>query len=122
MAGTLFCVIDLLPAMVLAGVLLQEAPWMVALWYIELVLVDFVFTIVGMFLQSMLPSSSVDTVKSMIQMMIKVFLMLFIIGSFFIGYFTMGAWFGLLISIAVALVIGVAGFFVYPARLHKGIS
>lgn len=121
MAGTLFCVIDLLPAMVLAGILLQETPWMVALWYIELVLVDCVFTIVGMFLQSMLPSSSVDTVKSMIQMMIKVFLMLFIIGSFFIGYFAVGVWFGLLISIALAFVIGVAGFFVYPARLHKGI-
>ncbi len=122
MANTLFCAIDLLPAMLFAEILLKEPLWAVVLWYVELILTNFVFTIVGMILQSVLPSESVETVKSMIQMLIKAVAILLIIGSFFIGYFTIGAWFGLAISIAVALVISVAGFFIYPARLHKGIA
>ncbi len=122
MAGTYACVSDLLPAFVVAAVLLEQNPAIVLLWLVTLVVMDFMLSTVGMLLEVLVPSSALDTVKAMILMMLKCFMILVIVILFTVGMLFGGVVGGLVVTLLGCAVVGAAIFMIYPAMLHEGVA
>ncbi|MBR5390593.1 MAG: putative ABC exporter domain-containing protein, partial [Clostridia bacterium] len=73
LAGTVNCLLDLLPAMIAAVLLLGASPLQALAWMLFIASVDFYATIVGVFLDVSLSRSIGKTVKQVIQMMFLYF-------------------------------------------------
>lgn len=71
LAGTSLCAMDLLPALVVSALLLHENPGIMILWYLTYLVADFMFSEVGLLLEALVPASAMDTVKSMIQILLR---------------------------------------------------
>lgn len=67
LGGTVNCLLDLLPAMIAAVVLLGANPLIALAWMVFIASVDFYSTNVGVFLDISLPSVTVKTVKQLVQ-------------------------------------------------------
>lgn len=122
MAGTYGCVLDLLPALIIGMVLTGEQPYVMMLWLVMLVTMDFMLSTVGMLLEVLLPATALDTVKAMVQMVLKMFMIIVIIVLFAIGGVLVDIWLGLVLNIVVNCIIGGILFWIYPAMLHEGIK
>lgn len=121
MAGSAACALDLLPAMILGCVLTKENPLLVLLWYVTLLLLDFMLSAIGMFLQAVFPASAMDVVKTMLQFMLKIFALILSVILLAVGYLIGGIAVGLLFVNLCDLALGIAGFVLYPEMLHRGI-
>ncbi|MGN0350821.1 MAG: putative ABC exporter domain-containing protein [Roseburia sp.] len=119
-AGTYACVLDLLPGIVIAMLLLKENPGMVLLWLLVLVSMDFMLSTVGMLIEFLVPNHGLDTVKAMVQMMLKFFMILIIVLLFVVGMVIGGMVGGLLVTFIGSLVVGGIIFVIYPTMLHEG--
>lgn len=121
-SGSCSCALDMLPAMVLGGVLTKADPLMWLFWYVTLVLMDFMLSAVGIFLEAMFPATAMDVVKAMLQMMLKVFVLLILVILLAAGYLFGGIGLGLLLINLCSVALGAVGFIFYPAMLHNGIE
>lgn len=119
-AGSYACILDLLPGVVVAMLLLKENPGMVLLWLLALVSMDFMLSTVGMLVEFLVPNQGLDTVKAMIQMMLKFFMILVVVLLFVAGMVLGGMMGGLIVTIIGSLIIGGVIFVIYPAMLHEG--
>ena len=122
LAGSVDCVLDLLPGIVVATVILRGNPLMVLLWLATLVSMDFMFSCFGLLLQAILPSSAMDVVKSMLQMMLRAFIIVVIVIAFAIGTVLQGLALGAVFCMFTSLAVGTICFIVYPSLLHRGIG
>lgn len=122
LAGSVDCVLDLLPGIVAATVILRGNPLMALLWLITLVSMDFMFSCFGLLMQAILPSSAMDVVKSMLQMMIRMFIILVIVIAFAIGAVLQGLALGAVFCMFASLAVGTVCFVAYPSMLHRGIG
>lgn len=122
LAGSVDCVLDLLPGIVVATVILRGNPLMALLWLATLVSMDFMFSCFGLLMQAILPSSAMDVVKSMLQMMIRMFIILVIVIAFAIGAVLQGLALGAVCCMFASLAVGTVCFVVYPSLLHRGIG
>ena len=122
LAGSVDCVLDLLPGIVVATVILRGNPLMALLWLATLVSMDFMFSCFGLLLQAILPSSAVDVVKSMLQMMLRAFIIVVIAIAFAIGTVLQGLALGAVFCMFTSLAVGTICFIVYPSLLHRGIG
>lgn len=120
MSGTYSCALDLLPGILLAAVWSGEKPYMFLLWYVTLVLADFMLSSVGLLLEVLLPTAALETVKAAIQLCLRLFLLLFLFLPMVGGFFFGGQAVALMLTDVIALVLGIAAFSVYPALLHGG--
>ena len=68
------------------------------------------------------PASALDTVKSMLQLILKFVVIIFIVVAIVIGVVIGSLELGLVINLVMNLVIGAVTFMIYPAMLHEGIS
>lgn len=122
LAGSVDCVLDLLPGIVVATVILRGNPLMALLWLATLVSMDFMFSCFGLLLQAILPSSAMDVVKSMLQMMLRAFIIVVIAIAFAIGTVLQGLALGAVFCMFTSLAVGTICFIVYPSLLHHGIG
>lgn len=122
LAGSVDCVLDLLPGIVVATVILRGNPLMALLWLATLVSMDFMFSCFGLLLQAILPSSAMDVVKSMLQMMLRAFIIVVIAIAFAIGTVLQGLALGAVFCMLTSLAVGTICFIVYPSLLHRGIG
>ena len=122
LAGSVDCVLDLLPGIVVATVILRSNPLMALLWLATLVSMDFMFSCFGLLLQAILPSSAMDVVKSMLQMMLRAFIIVVIVIAFAIGTVLQGLALGAVFCMFTSLAVGTICFIVYPSLLHRGIG
>lgn len=122
LAGSVDCVLDLLPGIVVATVILRGNPLMALLWLATLVSMDFMFSCFGLLLQAILPSSAMDDVKSMLQMMLRAFIIVVIAIAFAIGTVLQGLALGAVFCMFTSLAVGTICFIVYPSLLHRGIG
>ena len=122
LAGSVDCVLDLLPGIVVAMVILRGNPLMALLWLATLVSMDFMFSCFGLLLQAILPSSAMDDVKSMLQMMLRAFIIVVIAIAFAIGTVLQGLALGAVFCMFTSLAVGTICFIVYPSLLHRGIG
>lgn len=122
LAGSVDCVLDLLPGIVVAMVILRGNPLMALLWLATLVSMDFMFSCFGLLLQAILPSSAMDVVKSMLQMMLRAFIIVVIVIAFAIGTVLQGLALGAVFCMFTSLAVGTICFIVYPSLLHRGIG
>lgn len=122
LAGSVDCVLDLLPGIVVATVILRGNPLMALLWLATLVSMDFMFSCFGLLLQAILPSSAMDVVKSMLQMMLRAFIIVVIVIAFAIGTVLQGLALGAVFCMFTSLAVGTICFIVHPSLLHRGIG
>lgn len=122
LAGSVDCVLDLLPGIVVATVILRGNPLMALLWLATLVSMDFMFSCFGLLLQAILPSGAMDVVKSMLQMMLRAFIIVVIVIAFAIGTVLQGLALGAVFCMFTSLAVGTICFIVYPSLLHRGIG
>lgn len=122
LAVSVDCVLDLLPGIVVATVILRGNPFMALLWLVTLVAMDFMFSCFGLLMQAILPSNAMDVVKSMLQMMIRFFIILVIVIAFAIGAALQGLALGAVFCMFASLAVGTVCFVVYPSLLHRGIG
>lgn len=120
MAGTYSCAADLFPGLLLSALLLKEKILVFLLWYVTLVVSDFMLSAVGLVLEACFPSSALQTVKAAIQMFLRLFLLLFLVLPMVGGYFFGGQIAALVLTDVVATVFGGVAFLIYPALLHGG--
>ena len=121
-AGTCATILDLLPAVLVATIMMKLNPVIVLLWYVVLITMDFMLSGVGLFLEAIFPASALDVVKSMLQMVLKFVIILFIVVAILIGLAMGSLEIGLVINLIMNIVIGAATFLIYPNMLHEGIS
>ena len=122
LAGSVDCVLDLLPGIVVATVILRGNPLIALLWLATLVSMDFMFSCFGLLLQAILPSSAMDVVKSMLQMMLRAFIIVVIAIAFAIGTVLQGLALGAVFCMFTSLAVGTICFIVYPSLLHRGLG
>lgn len=121
-AGTCATVLDLLPAMLVATIMMKLNLAVVLLWYVVLITMDFMLSGVGLLLEAIFPASALDVVKSMLQLVLKFVVIIFIVVAIVIGVVIGSLELGLMIHLVMNIVIGAVTFMIYPAMLHEGIS
>ena len=114
--------IDILPAVIIGAVLSKDNILMIILCYITMLSIDFMLSTTGLFLEAMLPTDSLDTVKSTIQEMLKMTIFVILILVFAVGSIVGGWMLALIVNTLLCLVIGGAISVIYPAMLHNGIG
>ena len=120
LAGTSLCAVDLLPALVVSALLLHEKPGIMLLWYLTYLVADFMFSEVGLLLEALVPASAMDTVKSMIQILLRCIILVIVAVFLAIGYFFGGIAGALVFTCAASAGIGGAISLIYPWMLHQG--
>ena len=120
LAGEYGTAVDLIPGMIAATVIMREQLGIMILWYLTFLIVDFLYSQVGLLMEALIPVTSMDVVKSMIQMILRCLILVILAVLMMIGYFAWGI-VGALIVICIASAgIGGAIFLVYPWMLHRG--
>lgn len=119
-AGTVSCALDVLPALVIGAVLTPEKPWVVFLWFVMIVSMDFMLSTVGMMLEVLFPATALDIVKSMLQLVLKFIMIAVIVIILAVGVLLLSLEIGLLLEILFNLILGTVLFIIYPSLLHEG--
>lgn len=119
-AGTVSCALDVLPALVIGVVLTPEKPWIVMLWFVMIVSMDFMLSTVGMMLEVLFPATALDIVKSMLQLVLKFIMIAVIVIILAVGALLISLEIGLLLEILFNLILGAVLFIIYPSLLHEG--
>lgn len=120
LAGTYSCAVDLFFGVLVSGIIMGEKPLILFLWYITLCFLDFMFSAAGLLLEAAFHSSALDTVKAMIQIFLRFFLILFVVLPMAGGYFLGGWTAALVLTDLAAVLLGGTASVIYPALLHRG--
>jgi hypothetical protein len=105
---------------VVSALLLHEKPGIMLLWYLTYLVADFMFSEVGLLLEALVPASAMDTVKSMIQILLRCIILVIVAVFLAIGYFFGGIAGALVFTCAASAGIGGAISLIYPWMLHQG--
>lgn len=120
LAGEYGTAVDLIPGMIAATVIMGEQPGIMILWYLTFLIVDFLYSQVGLLMEALIPVTSMDVVKSMIQMILRCLILVVLSVLVMIGYFAWGIAGALILTCIASAGIGGAIFWVYPWMLHRG--
>lgn len=120
LAGTYSCTIDLIPGLVVSTILIGENPLLMLLWLLTLVVVDFMLSCVGVLLEALFPASALDVAKSMIQMLLRFFIIMILTVFMTVGYLFGGVVGALVMTTVASAAVGGILFIIYPSMLHSG--
>ena len=120
LAGVYGTAVDLIPGMITATVIMGEQPGIMILWYLTFLIVDFLYSQVGLLMEALIPVTSMDVVKSMIQMILRCLILVVLSVLVMIGYFAWGIAGALILTCIASAGIGGVIFWVYPWMLHRG--
>lgn len=121
-AGTCSCALDLIPGVIIGTIISEDKITWIIPWMLMLVTMDFMLSAVGMLLEAIFPATALDVAKSMIQMVLKFFMIMIEILLFVAGMAISGVMAGLLVCALGNAVIGAAIFLIYPSLLHDGLA
>ena len=117
LGGSVCCLLDALPALLLACLLLGTSPLPIPAWLLLILSVDFYATIVGAFIDLSVPNSTGKTVKQLLQIFFVYFGLVPDVALVAYGIVTDKAVPFLLLAAAVNLVLGFVFFGVTPLLL-----
>lgn len=120
LAGSVCCALDLLPALAAGFALTREALPVMLLWLVVFLVMDFMLSAVGAFLEAVFPASAMDMVKSMLRMMLHFFMILVVTVLMAVGFLLGGTLLALALTAAGCAVVGGLFFLIYPSMLHGG--
>lgn len=120
LSGTYGCAMDLLPGLVIGAILVGAAPGLVVLWYVTLIVVDFMLSAVGLMLETIFPASALDMVKAVIQMILRMGMILVLVFLMAGGYALGGEAAALVLTLVAGVILGGICFIIYPSRMHEG--
>lgn len=121
-ADLLKLAINMLPSIIIASAFSKENVGIVILWYITILAVNFMLESVRLMIDALVPSKGMDTIKSMVQAILKMLVLVILVVAFAVG-FLIASWFGaLIINLILAVVVGGLLFAIYPSMLHNGIG
>lgn len=121
LAGSTACVLDLLPGFLLAIIVTKANIGLAVLWFINLVVLDFMVSSTGAMFEAILPAEGLDNIKASFQLILKMILVFILIGALTVGLIIANMYVGLIIATLVAVVFSVLAFIVYPTKLYSGI-
>ncbi|MGN0318171.1 MAG: putative ABC exporter domain-containing protein [Lachnospira sp.] len=119
-AGTVECVMDLVPIMIISLIVCRVNPLTWVLWFGFLILLDFMLSNVSVMINGIIPSGGLGQLKGMIQLSVIFIIFAIIIVLFAVGTFASGLTLGVILNILLCIVFGAISFIVYPSILHKG--
>ncbi len=122
MAGSYASAMDLLPGMAVAMLIMKISPLTMLLWFVTLVTMDFMLSGVGLLLEALFPASAMETVKAVIQMMLKFVVIIFVVAAIVVGVVLGGFELGLILTLIMNVIMGGVCFMIYPSMLHGGIA
>lgn len=122
LAGSVGCAIDFAPAIAAGIFLAREHVLVMLLWLLAFVVVDFMLSAVGAFLEAVFPASAMDVAKSVLRMMLHFFMILVLTVFMAVGFLISGITLALFITIVGSAVIGGLFFLIYPSILHQGVA
>lgn len=117
LGGSVCCLLDALPALLLACLLLGTSPLPIPAWLLLILSVDFYATIVGAFIDLSVPGSTGKTVKQLLQIFFVYFGLVPDVALVAYGIVTENAVPFLLIAAAVNIALGLVFFGVTPLFL-----
>lgn len=121
-AGTLECLFDLIPVMLISLLVAAPNPLMWITWFIFLILLDFMLSNVSVMINGIIPDGGLGQLKSMILLSLIFVILAIIIILFAVGTIVSGILLGLLFNIMLCVILGAVSFSVYPSVLHKGVN
>lgn len=122
LSDTVKLALALLPGLLASAIFAGEKPIIVILWFLTILALDFMLSTVRFMINALVPVKGMDVVKSMIQIMIKMFV-IFILVIVFAAGFLIASWTGALVAnIIVSVTVGGLLFAIYPSMLHRGIN
>jgi hypothetical protein len=120
LAGTCGCAMDLLPGLIAAALLLGADPFSMLLWFLTLVIVDFMLSCAGLLLEALCPSSALNELKSLIRMFLRIAMIAVLVLFLAIGYLIGGETVALVYTMIASMAVGGGIFCIYPSLLHEG--
>ena len=120
LGGTVSCALDLLPAMIVATVLMQSNPFATLAWILFIVTLDFYSTAVATFIDLSVPTSTAKQIKSLVQVIFIYFGLLPNIVIFILGHIFSALPIAAVIAGAVNVCIGAVFFALSPLFLTHG--
>lgn len=121
MAGTVACLLDLLPGYILGAVILKANILLALLWLANLIVLDFMVSSTGAMFEALLPAEGLDNIKASFQLMLRMILVIVLIAALTLGFIFVNMYVGLILSTLIAIVFSVLAFIVYPMKLQAGI-
>lgn len=117
LGGSVCCLLDALPGLLLACLLLSASPWPLPAWLLLILSVDFYATVVAAFIDLSIPNSTGETVKQLLKMLFIYFGLVPDAALVAYGIVTEQAVPFLLIAAAVNVALGLVFFGVAPLQL-----
>ena len=117
LGGSVCCLLDALPGLLLACLLQMTSPWPLPAWLLLILSVDFYATVVAAFIDLSIPSSTGETVKQLLKMLFIYFGLVPDAALVAYGIVTEQAVPFLLIAAAVNIALGLVFFGVAPLLL-----
>lgn len=102
--------------------MIGASPIRMVLWYLTMLVVDFMLSSIGMMLEALLPATAMDMVKAMIQMLLRFAIILVLVGFMLVGYLLGGEGMALVVTSVGSVVLGGLCFVIYPSILHSGVN
>lgn len=120
LAGTVCSALDLLPALAVGLFFAHEKLLVMLLWLVTFLVMDFMLSAFGAFLEAVFPSSALDMVKSMLRLTLHFFMILVITVLMAAGFLLSGIVLALVLTTVGCAVCGGLFFLIYPSMLHQG--
>ena len=120
LAGSYTTLLDVLPGLVIATLLLGGNPLVALGWLLFILTMDLMISFVGVFLQLGLPGSLPTQVLSMLQLMLKMVLIMLTAILAVVLSLVLSVPLGLLIAAGAQLLLGLVFFLPAASLLHKG--
>lgn len=121
MAGTVNASLDLLPALIVANLILQSNPVYTFLWFLLLLSLDFMFGAFGLMLDTWFKKTDV-IVSAMLGIFIRMIMCVISIVLIAGCSLFMDLGFAMLITICYQLLVGFVSFSIYPNYFHEGLE
>ena len=97
LAGSTACVLDLLPGFLLAIIVTKANIGLAVLWFINLVVLDFMVSSTGAMFEAILTAEGLDNIKASFQLILKMILVFILIGALTVGLIIANMYVGLII-------------------------
>ena len=121
LAGSCACMLDLLPGFLLAIIVVDANIGLAALWFINLVVLDFMVSSTGAMFEAVLPADGLDNIKASFQLILRMILVIILIAVLTAGFIMTNMYIALVLTTLAAVAFSVLAFIVYPTKLQSGI-
>ena len=120
LAGSYDTLLDVLPGLLLATVVLRASALEALGWLVLIVTLDFLLSNIGLFLQTVLPSALPQQISAMLMLLLRMLLVVLPLIVLLVLGLTVGLAMALPVTAAINAALGILLFLPSQALLHKG--